>query len=103
MAREIDDIAIIRIEQLYPFDKAGLAAAIRPYTKLRDVVWCQEEPMNQGVWFSSQHRFVQVVHEHNPKLVLGYVGRESSAAPASGYMSVHLEEQNKFLNQALTL
>jgi 2-oxoglutarate dehydrogenase E1 component len=103
MAREIDDIAIIRIEQLYPFDKAGLLEAIKPYTKLKDVVWCQEEPMNQGVWFSSQHRLVQVLREHNAKLSLSYVGRESSAAPAAGYMSVHLEEQNKFINEAFSL
>ncbi|HEY8385478.1 MAG TPA: 2-oxoglutarate dehydrogenase E1 component, partial [Porticoccaceae bacterium] len=53
-AREIDDIAIVRIEQLYPFDDAGLAAVIAPYRKLKDVVWCQEEPINQGVWYSSQ-------------------------------------------------
>jgi 2-oxoglutarate dehydrogenase E1 component len=103
MARGIDDIAVIRIEQLYPFDKAALLNAIKPYSKLKDVMWCQEEPKNQGVWFSSQHRLVQVLREHNPKLELSYVGRASSASPAAGYMSVHLEEQNKFLNEALTL
>jgi len=103
MAREIDDIAIIRIEQLYPFDKASLYEAVKPYTRLKDVVWCQEEPMNQGVWFSSQHRMLQLLNEFNPKIPLHYMGRESSAAPASGYMSVHLEEQNKFINEALTL
>ncbi len=103
LAKGVDDVAVIRIEQLYPFDKASVLAALAPYTKLKDVVWCQEEPMNQGVWFSSQHRLVDVLEQHNPKLRLSYVGRSSSAAPACGYMSVHLEEQNAFINQALTI
>jgi 2-oxoglutarate dehydrogenase E1 component len=103
LAREVNDVAIIRLEQLYPFDKAGLLETIKPYTKLKDVVWCQEEPMNQGVWFSNRHRLIDVLEEHNPKLKLKYVGRESSAAPASGYMSVHLEEQSRFVNEALML
>ncbi|MFA5632044.1 MAG: 2-oxoglutarate dehydrogenase E1 component [Porticoccaceae bacterium] len=103
MAREIDDIAIIRIEQLYPFDKLSLAKAVKPYTRLKDVVWCQEEPMNQGVWFGHRHRMLQLLEEFNAKLTLHYVGRESSAAPASGYMSVHVEEQNRFINEALML
>jgi len=102
-AREIDDIAIVRIEQLYPFDDPGLAAVLAPYKGLKDVVWCQEEPINQGVWYSSQHHMRRALTAHNPKLPLIYVGREASAAPASGYMSVHLEEQNRFINEALTL
>lgn len=102
-AREIDNIAIIRIEQLYPFDDNGLAQALTPYKKLKDVVWCQEEPINQGVWYSSQHHFRKVLAAHDGKLPLSYVGREASAAPASGYMSVHIEEQNRFIDEALTL
>ena len=102
LAREIDNVAIVRIEQLYPFDDIGLAKAIAPYKKLRDVVWCQEEPINQGVWYSSQHHMRKVLAAHDPKLSLNYVGREASAAPAAGYMSVHLEEQNRFINEALT-
>jgi 2-oxoglutarate dehydrogenase E1 component len=101
--RELDDIAIVRIEQLYPFDDPGLARVLAPYKNLKDVVWCQEEPINQGVWYSSQHHMRRVLNEHDPNLYLHYVGREASAAPAAGYMSTHLEEQNKFIDEALTL
>ncbi|MAT50106.1 MAG: 2-oxoglutarate dehydrogenase E1 component [Porticoccaceae bacterium] len=99
----VDNVAIVRIEQLYPFDDTALAEAIAPYKKLKDVVWCQEEPINQGVWYSSQHHMRKVIGAHNSKLWLNYVGREASAAPASGYMSVHIEEQNRFINEALML
>ncbi|MEA3301035.1 MAG: 2-oxoglutarate dehydrogenase E1 component [Pseudomonadota bacterium] len=102
LARGVDDVAIVRIEQLYPFDDAGLSRVIAPYKKLKDVVWCQEEPINQGVWYSSQHHMRKVLAAHDAKLTLNYVGREASAAPAAGYMSVHLEEQNRFINEALT-
>ncbi|KJS04039.1 MAG: 2-oxoglutarate dehydrogenase [Gammaproteobacteria bacterium BRH_c0] len=102
-AREIDNIAIIRIEQLYPFDDAGLVQALAPYKKLKDVLWCQEEPINQGVWYSSQHHMRKALAAHDSRLMLSYVGREASAAPAGGYMSVHIEEQNRFIDEALTL
>jgi 2-oxoglutarate dehydrogenase E1 component len=102
-ARGIDDIAIIRVEQLYPFDDTGLGKVVASYKKIRDVVWCQEEPINQGVWYSSQHHMRKVLAAHNAKLPLIYAGREASAAPASGYMSVHLEEQKRFIDKALTI
>ncbi len=98
-----EDVALVRIEQLYPFDDGGLAAALAPYSNLQDVVWCQEEPMNQGVWYSSQHHMRRVLFAHDPMLYLYYVGRDPSAAPASGYMSSHLEEQKKFIDEALNL
>lgn len=100
--RGIDDIALIRLEQLYPFPDAELQTILQPYKDVEDIVWCQEEPMNQGAWYSSQHHMRHVIQQLNPKLNLRFVGRESSAAPASGYMSVHLEEQRTFINQALT-
>jgi 2-oxoglutarate dehydrogenase E1 component len=101
--RGIDDIALIRLEQLYPFPDAELEEILRPYSNIEDIIWCQEEPMNQGAWYSSQHHMRHVIQRLMPQLNISYVGRESSAAPASGYMSVHLEEQKKFINQALTL
>jgi 2-oxoglutarate dehydrogenase E1 component len=101
--REQDDIALIRLEQLYPFPEDELKAALAPYQNLKDMVWCQEEPMNQGAWYSSQHHMRNVVHAHNADVHLGYVGRDASAAPAAGYMSAHLEQQQKFINEALTL
>ena len=100
--RGIDDIALIRLEQLYPFPDAELQAILQPYKGVEDIIWCQEEPMNQGAWYSSQHHMRHVIQQLNSKLNLRFVGRESSAAPASGYMSVHLEEQRTFINQALT-
>ncbi|MDQ2075432.1 2-oxoglutarate dehydrogenase E1 component [Marinimicrobium sp. ABcell2] len=103
MAREIDNIALVRLEQLYPFPEDALKHVLEPYSGLQDVVWCQEEPMNQGAWYHSQHHMRRVVYDHDPKLPLTYVGRDPSAAPAAGYASVHLEEQKRFINQALSI
>lgn len=103
MERKQDDVALIRIEQLYPFPDDALAHALAPYTSLKDVVWCQEEPMNQGAWYHSQHHMKRVLAKRDDNLPLVYKGREPSAAPAAGYMSVHLEEQKRFINDALTI
>lgn len=100
-ARAQDNVALIRLEQLYPFPEQELQAALKPFTGLQDVVWCQEEPMNQGAWYSSQHHMRRAVQQHDASLRLDYVGREASAAPAGGYMSAHLEEQTRFINAAL--
>jgi len=101
--REREDVALIRLEQLYPFPEDELKTAMKPFTKIKDVVWCQEEPMNQGAWYSSQHHMRRVVQDLNPKLYLSYVGRDASAAPAGGYPSVHLEEQKRFINEAFNI
>ena len=98
---ERDDVAIIRIEQLYPFPHDELAEALAPYRGLKSVVWCQEEPKNQGAWYPSQHHMQRVATDHNKKLVLEYAGRTSSAAPAAGYMSLHLEQQEQLIAEAL--
>lgn len=103
MAREIDNIALVRLEQLYPFPEEALKEVLKPYGALQDVVWCQEEPMNQGAWYQSQHHMRRIIYEHDRQLSLTYVGREPSAAPAAGYPSVHLEEQKRFINQALNI
>lgn len=97
-----NDVAIIRLEQLYPFPEAELAAAIKPFSNLKDVVWCQEEPMNQGAWYASQHHMRRVVLEHDENLYLLYAGREAYAAPAGGYTSVHLEQQQRLVQEALS-
>ncbi len=99
-ANEIEDTAIIRIEQLYPFPSDDLEEVLRTYPKLKDVVWCQEEPQNQGAWYPTQHRMRRVLKKINEKIYLRYAGRKSSAAPAAGYISVHVEEQTKLINQA---
>jgi 2-oxoglutarate dehydrogenase E1 component len=98
---EVENVAIIRMEQLYPFPEAELAAAIADYANLNDVIWCQEEPMNQGAWYAQQHHMRRVVLRHDESLYLTYAGREGSAAPAAGYMHRHLEEQNRLVEDAL--
>ncbi|MDX1490031.1 MAG: 2-oxoglutarate dehydrogenase E1 component [Pseudohongiellaceae bacterium] len=101
--REIDDIAIIRLEQLYPFPSEDLNEAMSQFPNFTEVVWCQEEPMNQGAWYSSQHHMRRVVQELKPEIHLTYAGREASAAAAAGYPALHLEQQRQFIDQALTL
>ena len=98
-----EDIAIVRIEQLYPFPEDDLMEAIAPYTNLTHVVWCQEEPMNQGAWYSSQHHLRRSIGNHNKALGLEYAGRDASAAPACGYASMHAEQQEKLLQDAFTV
>jgi len=99
--KKITNVALVRIEQLYPFPDNDLMEALQEYKKLKDVVWCQEEPINQGAWYSSQHHMRNIINKFNKNLTLSYAGREASAAPACGYMSLHLEEQKKFINEAL--
>ncbi len=98
---KLEHVAIVRIEQLYPFPQQELLAAIAPYRNLLEVTWCQEEPQNQGAWFSSQHHMRQVVREHNRDLYLEYAGREASAAPAAGYAALHLAQQDQLIRDAL--
>ncbi len=97
----LDHVAILRLEQIYPFPQQELEALIAGYRNLLEVTWCQEEPQNQGVWFSSQHRMRQVVRNHNRDLYLEYAGRDSSAAPAAGYNALHNAQQQKLLRAAL--
>ncbi len=96
-------MAIVRIEQLYPFPGDDLDELLSEYSKLKHVVWCQEEPMNQGAWYCSQHHMRNALHRLNPKLYLQYAGRDASAAPACGHMSVHIEEQKKLVNDAFEI
>jgi 2-oxoglutarate dehydrogenase E1 component len=97
----VEDVAIIRLEQLYPFPEQELGQAIAAYTNLKDVVWCQEEPMNQGAWYASQHHMRRVILNHSEDLYLSYAGREASAAPAAGYMQLHIQQQARLVEDAL--
>ncbi len=100
---ELKNVAIVRIEQLYPFPEDDLQEAISQYTNVEQVIWCQEEPMNQGAWYSSQHHMRRVVHLLSPEIYLDYAGRDASASPAAGYMALHLEQQEKLIKDALGL
>jgi 2-oxoglutarate dehydrogenase E1 component len=100
---QLNHVAIVRIEQLYPFPERHLADVLSQYPNLEIVVWCQEEPQNQGAWYCSQHHMRKVIQIGRPKLDLIVASRLASAAPACGYMSVHLEEQRHLVAQALGL
>ncbi len=94
-----DDIAIIRLEQLYPFPKEALRRELQRYAGAREYVWCQEEPKNQGAWYSIQHNIREVLGE---QAKLRYAGRPPSAAPAVGYPLLHIKQLCAFLEEAIT-
>jgi len=96
--RAIKDIAIIRIEQLYPFPHKAFAAEMKRYPHAAQVVWCQEEPQNQGAWYQTRHYFVENMREDQK---LQYAGRPSSASPAVGYYAQHQEQQKALVAAAL--
>jgi 2-oxoglutarate dehydrogenase E1 component len=94
----LDDVALVRIEQLYPFPQAEYEAEIARYTTAREVLWCQEEPMNQGAWYQIHHRLAAAL---KPRHKLLYAGREPSAAPAAGYFGAHTAQQMALVEDAL--
>ncbi|RUO36265.1 2-oxoglutarate dehydrogenase E1 component [Aliidiomarina sanyensis] len=98
--RELDNVAIIRIEQLYPFPHEEMAEVLKEYQHVKDFVWCQEEPQNQGAWYCSQHHFHAAIPDGAK---LSYAGRAASSSPAVGYASVHKEQQEKLVNEALSI
>ena len=95
--RGSEDVAIIRVEQLYPFPHKAFAAEIKKYPNLVDVVWCQDEPQNQGAWFFVQHYIHENMQEGQK---LGYSGRAASASPAVGYSHLHQEQQKSLVEGA---
>ena len=99
-AKELNNIAIVRMEQLYPFPHAEMEAIVQRYSHVKDFVWCQEEPQNQGAWYCSQHHFRQAIPENT---YLEYAGRPASAAPACGSKSLHDIEQATLVADALTI
>jgi 2-oxoglutarate dehydrogenase E1 component len=95
--KKSSDAAIIRVEQLYPFPHKAFAAELKKYPNATDLVWCQDEPQNQGAWFFVQHN----IHENMlDGQKLGYAGRAASASPAVGYAHLHQEQQKALLDQA---
>jgi len=92
-----DDVAIVRIEQLYPFPHKAFAAEIKRFPNATDIVWCQDEPQNQGAWFFIQHQIHENMLEGQK---LGYAGRAASASPAVGYAHLHQEQQKHLIEAA---
>lgn len=100
---ELNSTAIVRIEQLYPFPEDDLGEEFAKYKNLKHIVWCQEEPMNQGAWYCSQHHMRRVAQAHKPGVELQYAGRIASASPACGYASMHAEQQEVLLQEAFSV
>ena len=94
----LEHIVIIRIEQLYPFPETKLKKLTRKYPNAGDVIWCQEEPINQGAWYIIRHHLEAVLSDHQQ---LHYAGRKASAAPAVGVAKTHLLQQQNLVRQAL--
>ena len=98
--REMEDTAIVRIEQLYPFPEETLNEILAQYTKAKTFVWCQEEPENQGSWQFIRHRILDVLGN---KATLHYAGRPESSSPAVGYLTLHIAQQRELVERALTI
>ncbi|MGN6227891.1 MAG: 2-oxoglutarate dehydrogenase E1 component [Dyella sp.] len=92
------DVAIVRVEQLYPFPRPQVTAELEKYASAKEVIWCQEEPMNQGAWFQIRHHLQACI---GAKHTLSYAGRARSAAPAAGHLNEHNAEQAALVEQAL--
>ncbi len=96
--RGLDNVAIIRVEQQYPFPHVRYEEELKRYPKMKDLVWCQEEPRNQGAWYQILHHLKEPLGSKQEVL---YAGRAASASPAVGYHSVHVEQQRALVNEAL--
>ncbi len=96
-----EDVAIIRLEQIYPFPEDDLYEVLGQYANLNELIWVQEEPLNQGAWYSTQHHMRRTIARHKNYITLNQVAREASASPAVGAMSMHLEQQQRVVNEAL--
>jgi 2-oxoglutarate dehydrogenase E1 component len=95
--RGLDSVAIVRVEQLYPFPRAEIVSELSRFGA-KDVVWCQEEPMNQGAWYQIHHHLLACV---SGKQRLHYAGRPRMPAPAGGHYQTHVVEQAALVEQAL--
>jgi 2-oxoglutarate dehydrogenase E1 component len=95
--KKANDVAIVRVEQLYPFPHRAFGNELKKYPNATDIVWCQDEPQNQGAWFFVQHYIHENMQEGQK---LGYAGRPASASPAVGYAHLHQDQQKALLDQA---
>ena len=97
-AENIREVAVMRLEQLYPFPESDLRGFVAEFPNATEVVWCQEEPQNQGAWYQIRHHLQACISERHE---LRYAGRPHSASPAVGYYAVHQEEQQTLVNEAI--
>jgi 2-oxoglutarate dehydrogenase E1 component len=94
---EREDTVILRLEQLYPFPHKAFANELKKYPHATEVVWCQDEPQNQGAWFQIQHNLLENLGDEQK---LSYAGRPASASPAVGYYAMHNEQQKALIQSA---
>jgi 2-oxoglutarate dehydrogenase E1 component len=97
-ADSLHNVAVVRIEQLYPFPVELYAAVIRKYANAREIIWCQEEPQNQGAWYQIRHRLQEPLSREQELL---YAGRPPAAAPATGIPQMHTDQQMGLVGAAL--
>ncbi len=90
--RQVKDVAVVRVEQLYPFPRVEMYAELVRFPNSRTVVWCQEEPMNQGAWFQIRHHLVASMSDRHE---LHYAGRHRSPAPATGNSVTHNQRTDR--------
>ena len=98
----MDSVAIIRIEQLYPFPYDTLEKILKTYKNVKSFTWCQEEPTNQGAWYNHRHRLQEVIDRLNLDAEIELVSREASSAPAVGLNKLHIQQQEALVIEALT-
>jgi 2-oxoglutarate dehydrogenase E1 component len=96
-AEALRHVAVVRIEQLYPFPVEEYQAVLSRYSSATDLVWCQEEPQNQGAWYQIRHRLQDLAGSRE----IYYAGRAASAAPATGLSKIHEAEQKRLVETAL--
>ncbi len=97
-AENNNSIALSRVEQLYPFPRNALTSQIDSYPNAKEVIWCQEEPINQGAWFQIRHHLQHCIADRFP---LYYAGRKGSPSPAVGALKVHIKEQQQLVKDAI--
>jgi 2-oxoglutarate dehydrogenase complex dehydrogenase (E1) component-like enzyme len=96
----VDDVAIVRVEQLYPLPRKELAGILQKYTDAEEIAWVQEEPANRGAWYYMQRQMPSLLPE---MMTLAYYGREAAASPATGSVKVHQIEEQELVAHALKL
>ncbi|AMW80335.1 2-oxoglutarate dehydrogenase E1 component [Acinetobacter sp. TGL-Y2] len=97
------NIAIVRVEQLYPYPEQRIAEVLATYPNVKEIVWCQEEPKNQGAWLFIAPRLYDDIMKSGQQIRISYAGREASAAPACGSPYLHAKQQAQLVNDALAI
>ncbi|MGC0371508.1 MAG: hypothetical protein DGJ47_000197 [Rickettsiaceae bacterium] len=102
-ARDVADIAIIRLEELYPFPKQDVLKVLQKYKNAQEYVWCQEEAKNMGAWSFISPLINEILEKKNKKPFIKFIGRPESSSPAVGYLYVHNKQQEALVDEALSI